>query len=228
MSAAAEIADRGPGRVALVLARHAAVGPPGIDPLAFADAALADTYEVLSELVDVTAGIVGGAPDAVADLLWPSDLGFPELGPAAVVHRLAKGSGPGGADNAVGQCVLVAADVPDLPGLVLAKVFRALGRADVVLAPARGEPGRLVALGVRVPWPAWVPDDLDLDDVDPEALVALAPRRTAIAVGPDWHRLTSPGQTDRLDPGLEGWDNVRLVLAGARPRRSSPVPDDAG
>ncbi len=216
-------ADGASGRVALVLARHQAVAPPGIDPVVFAAAALADVYDVLSELVDVTAGVVGGDPAAVAELLWPADLALPPLGPAAVVDQLAGGVGP---DGGVAQCVLVAGDVPDLPGLVLAKVFRALGRADVVLAPARGEPGRVVALGVRVPWPSWVPPDLDLDDVDAETLVALAPRRTAVAVGPDWHRLTSPGQTDRLDPGLEGWDNVRVVLAGAGSPRSTSVPGD--
>lgn len=194
-------------RVALVLARHRAVGPPGTDPDAFATAALADTYEVLAELVDVTAGVVGGPTATVAELLWPTDLQLPELAPVEVVEHLHR------QDPVVAQCVLVPADAPDLPGLVLAKVFRALGRADVVLAPARGEPGRLVALGVRVPWPVWVPRDLGCDDVDAEPLTALAPRRTAVAVGPDWHRLTAPGQTDRLDPGLEGWDNVRAVLS---------------
>ncbi len=45
-----------PRRLAVVLARYAAAGaPPGIDPRSFAAAALADTYEVVADLVGVRA-----------------------------------------------------------------------------------------------------------------------------------------------------------------------------
>ena len=59
-----------------------------------------------------------------------------------------RGTGPGRADITVpelaaqvsgemDELVVVPADVPDLPALVLAKVFKALQRADIVLAPER-------------------------------------------------------------------------------------------
>jgi hypothetical protein len=31
---------------------------------------------------------------------------------------------------------------------------------------------------------------------------------------PGWHRMRSPESVHRLDPRLEGWDNVRLLLSG--------------
>ena len=112
--------------------------------------------------------------------------------------------------------VVVAPDVPDLPGLILAKLFQALQRTEVCLAPERpdgDEPVGCVAVGLRLPWPDWLPDDLDLDT--PAADVrAAAPERRAVQLGPAWHRLRRPASIDRLDPGLEGWDHTRALLEG--------------
>ena len=113
------------------------------------------------------------------------------------------------------ELVLVPGDAPDLPGLVLAKVFKVLHRTDVVVAPERGGPG-CVALGLRLPLAPWLQDQpLDLDD-DPYArLLRLAPSRAAASRAPDWHRLRTPESRRRLDPRLEGWDETRAVLAGS-------------
>ena len=206
-------AEPGPRRAVLVLARHGAgpAAPPGVDPAALAGAALADTYEVVADLVGVRSGVAG---DAVpADLLWPEALQQPDRPLAALAAALA---------SEADELVVVPADAPDLPGLVLAKVFKVLHRSDVVLAPERGGPG-LVALGVRLPLGGWlVPLALDLDDPDlPARLAAAAPRRSAVQTAPDWHRLRTPGALARLDPGLEGWEETRelLRLAGALPGR---------
>ncbi|MET1008017.1 MAG: DUF2064 domain-containing protein, partial [Propionibacteriaceae bacterium] len=179
--------------------------PPGIDPRAFATACLADSYEVLADLVSVASGIASNDPEA-RELLWPGALRLDgELTPAEIVEQLA-----GDFD----EVVLVPADVPDLPGLVLAKVFKALQRADVCVAPERGSGGGCVALGLRAPWPSWVTRALDLDEDPRDILQGAAPRRSQVSVGPDWHRMRTPAAIQRLDPGLEGWEMTRSLLAG--------------
>ena len=188
-------------RLAVVVAGYAAVPPPGVSADSFAAAALADTYEVLAGLDGVTAGIAG--PSEHGDLLWPGSLLLPGPGARAVAD----------AAGDFDALVLVPADVPDLPQLVVAKVFKALIRAQVCLAPERGGNG-LAALGIALPWPAWLPDDLDLDDDPYPALAAQVPDRRLLVRSPDWHRLRTPAATDRLDPGLEGWDETRALLSG--------------
>ena len=42
----------------------------------------------------------------------------------------------------------------------------------------------------------------------------LAPSRSRVALAPDWHRLRTPADLRRLDPGLEGWEETRALLAG--------------
>jgi hypothetical protein len=199
--------EAGPRRAVLVLARHAAApaAPRGLDPAALARAALADSYEVVADLVGVHAGIAGDA-DA-ADLLWPGALHVPDAPLAGLAATLAP---------EVDELVVVPGDAPDLPGLVLAKVFKVLHRSDVVLAPERGGTG-CVALGVRLPLAGWlVPLELDLDVPDLHGrLVAAAPRRSAVQVAPEWHRLRTPAALARLDPGLEGWEETRELLRGA-------------
>lgn len=194
-------------RLAVVVVRHTAASgaPPGIDPQAFAAACLADSYEVLADLVEVTSGVVGTEEEA-SELLWPGSV---RLDPQTSTRRLVAQ-----VDQRFDEVVFIPADVPDLPGLVLAKVFKALQRADVCLAPARGLAGGLVAIGVRAPWPSWISIDLDLDHDPAESLAQLAPRRTRLAVGQDWHRMRGPGAVSRLDPGLEGWEMTRSLLSG--------------
>jgi hypothetical protein len=201
--------SREPGvrrRVAVVLARHgsAAAAPPGVPPAVLQRAALADTYEVVADLVDVRSGIAGD--ESVAELLWPGALQLPDLDVIALAHRLSAEAD---------ELVLVPGDAPDLPALVLAKVFKVLHRTDVAVAPERGGPG-CVALGLRLPLAPWLADEvLDLDDDPVERLLARAPRRAACQRTPDWHRLRTPEAVRRLDPGLEGWEETRLLLAEA-------------
>jgi hypothetical protein len=193
-------------RVAVVLARHgaAAAAPPGVEPAALRRAALADTYEVVADLVDVRSGIAGD--ETVGELLWPGALQLPDLDVIALARRLAPEAD---------ELVVVPGDAPDLPALVLAKVFKVLHRTDVAVAPERGGPG-CVALGLRLPLAPWLDAEvLDLD-VDPyERLLVRAPRRAACQRTPDWHRLRTPEAVGRLDPGLEGWEETRFLLADA-------------
>jgi hypothetical protein len=200
----------GPRRLAVVVARYGAAPgtPPGVDPEAFATACLADSYEVAADLTGVRAGIAG--PREVADLLWPADDWWSgEISLPALAGQLSEGAD---------ELVLLAADVPDLPGLVLAKIFKALRHADVVVAPERRGEG-CVAVGLRLPMAGWIPvDALDLDRNPYPQLLAAAPSRRLCALAPDWHRLRTPSAVHLLDPGLEGWEQTRALLSG------SPLP----
>lgn len=190
-------------RAALVLARHSAgtSAPSRVDPAVWGRAALADTYEVLADLSGVASGIVG--PTSVQELLWPGALLLADQPLAELAERLTP---------EVDELVVVPADVPDLPGLVLAKTFKVLHRSDVVVAPARNGPG-CVALGLRLPLAPWlVRELLDLDDDLSARLPAAAPGRSSFALAPDWHRLRRPADLTRLDPGLEGWEETRALL----------------
>lgn len=109
---------------------------------------------------------------------------------------------------------VVTGDAPDLPALLIGKLFRALGRADVAVCPAEG--GGLVALAATLPAESWlgaVAVGLDTPHAV-ERLRAGAPSRRAVGLAPGWHRLRSPGDLSRLDPGLEGWESTRAVLSG--------------
>ena len=195
-----------PRRLAVVSADHsaAAAAPPGIDPAAFAAACLADTYEVLADLIEVGSGIAG--PDAVSDLLWPGSRLFPAGSTIAELAELLR--------DQVDELVVVPADVPDLPGLVLAKIFKVLHRVDLAVAPQRGGTG-CVAIGVSLPLANWIePELLDVDGQPHDQLATDRSRRSRWSLAPDWHRLRTPADVHRLDPGLEGWEETRALLSG--------------
>jgi hypothetical protein len=192
-------------RVAVVLARHdaSAAAPEGIDSEAFAAACLLDSYEVLADLIEVRSGIAG--PTSVADILWPGAMHLP---PDITVPTLA-----GLLSEEADELVVVPADVPDLPGLVLAKLFKVLHRSDIAIAPERIGTG-CVAIGMSLPIADWIPEDaFDLDRNPFTRLSAIAPRRSRCTLTPSWHRLRTPVDVQRLDPGLEGWEETRALLA---------------
>jgi hypothetical protein len=214
-----------------------AAAPPGVDPVDFGLALVEDSCDLAAELELVTPAIavshdaeqeLGGR--SIEEFAWPGTAVL-RLGPA-------DRAGPGLAGQtlrelaALGaqQGVVLAADAPDLPGLLIGKLLRALGgatrRADVAICPAEG--GGLVALAAWLPPADWVlgtgsaghPGDcqVELDHTDAtERLRRRAPRRGALAVVPGWHRLRSPVDVSRLDPGLEGWPATRGVLWSPAP-----------
>lgn len=199
-----------PRRLAVVDAGYRAAGaPPGVAEAAFAAACLADSYELLADLSGVSSGIAGSGPE-IEDLLWPGAVRLDGVG--SLPELVAQVAGR------FDELVCVPADVPDLPGLVIAKVFKALQHADICVAPERGGGGGCAAVGVRVPLRSWISVALDLDSDPLTALQTLAPQRRRVAVGPDWHRMRTPTAIQRLDPGLEGWEMTRSLLSGKRLR----------
>ncbi len=189
--------------------------PPGIDATAFGLACASDVLELCSELADVQIAVAGADPHALG---WPAIPRLPSrvtgelpgAGPAALLPLL---SGLG--ELAASHGLVVAGDAPDLPPLLLGKLWSGLSSADVAVTPAVD--GGLVALAARLPIAPWL---ADLDEVtlatETAALVAAAPTSGAVVVGPGWHRLRRPADLARLDPGLEGWDALRLLLSAPR------------
>jgi hypothetical protein len=193
-------------RAAVVLARYDAssAAPEGIDAASFAAACLLDSYEVVADLIGVQSGIAG--PASVAEMLWPEALHLPtDITVRAMADQL------GGVAD---ELVVLPADLPDLPGLVLAKLFKVLHRTDIGIAPERAGDG-CAAIGVSLSLADWIPDDaFDLDTNPFTRLSAMAPRRSRCVLTPAWHRLRTPADVRRLDPGLEGWEETRALLAG--------------
>ena len=206
-----------PDRSVAVLARprDGDACPPGVDRSRFAAAVLEDACEAVAALANVTPVVIrcpaGWLPDDDVPV-WP---GTPILDvatePAGGVISAALDAL---AVTGVRWAAVIAGDAPDLPGLLVGKLFRGLGAADVAVTPAEG--GGLVAVAARLPLAGWARTaDIDLDDVMAlERLRAAAPARRALAVGPGWHRLRTPADLARLDPGLEGWDALRALLSG--------------
>jgi len=191
---------------------------PGADQQRLRLALLEDTYEVVAGLERVEAALAlcpAEQPEAES-VTWPRtpvirlDEELADAGPGPLVLAVLAALSDLGAEEGT----VVAADAPDLPPLLLGKLHRALGSAQVAVCPAVG--GGLVALAARLPAPPWLAGaGAGLDTPDAlERLAAAAPRRRGLGIGPGWHRIRRPEDIARLDPGLEGWDATRALLSG--------------
>ncbi|HST66972.1 MAG TPA: hypothetical protein VLM05_17460 [Mycobacteriales bacterium] len=182
--------------------------PPGIAPDAFARALAEDVADLLADLPGLDP-VVAAAPDRVADaedVVWP--------GTPVLETRLGRPSEVFAELTARGyeEAGVFVADAPDLPGLLVAKPFSALSTAPVAAAPAEG--GGLIALAARLPVPAWLPVDVDLDEpYAVERLKAAAPTPADLVITPSWRRLRRREDLSGLDPDLEGWESTRALLS---------------
>lgn len=167
--------------------------PPGIEPATWRAALAEDVVDLLVALVEVEPAIAvtEADRDLAAAVCWPRmpvyALPRATLGPALTAA----------AEDGYEQAVVVAADVPDLPGLLVAKLLRPLSTRAVAVAPALGGPG-LLGVAARLPAPDWLPD-LDLDAATPMDVTRAAPRRALVATAPGWRRLRGPEDLLGLD-----------------------------
>jgi len=230
VSAAAGSAGENDRRVVvLVLPSTGTWAPPGRSPEAWRLALAEDTYEVLAALdrVEVAVAVLNGTEASVREattLTWPGTAVYAATTLQDAITKAATTAAPGSAAGEgsasasgagrVAAVVAVAYDAPDLPGLLIGKLFRALSTADLAVCPS--EDGSQVALGVNIPIAGWLTDSLDLSfELTLADLDQAKPRRHAVAVGPGWHRLRSAADLALLDPGLEGWDATRSILRHA-------------
>nr|WP_225312007.1 hypothetical protein [Microbispora cellulosiformans] len=191
----------------LVTPGMAGAAPPGVDPAEFLTAMAEDTYEMVAGLELVRPVILSAGVPGLAEIAWPGTPVLPIGSPTGAFAALAA-LNEAGAETA-DEAVVVSGDAPDLPPLLIGKLFRELGRANLAVCPAEG--GGAVAVAARLPVPGWAAPDLDEPDVV-AAMRRRAPGPRMVATGPGWHRLRKPEDVARLDPGLEGWDNTRALL----------------
>ncbi|GAA3003835.1 hypothetical protein GCM10017559_26520 [Streptosporangium longisporum] len=180
----------------LVTPSAADAAPPGVDAATFLTAVAEDAYELVAGLDFVSPVVVSSVP-GMEEIVWPGTpvVRIPDLSGVALVQA-AFAALPHGE-----QAVLLSADAPDLPPLLIGKLFRELGRARIAVCPAAG--GGAVALAAHLPYPAWA--EAGLDDPDPvTALRASAPGRRMVATGPGWHRLRTPRRHRPPRPGPGG------------------------
>lgn len=195
-------------RVVAVLAvpPHGAA-PPGVDDGEFVAAMLEDVVDMVSAMrqVEVAVAAPEGCLDVARRAVWPGTPVLTVADDPTVIDVL---------DAVVAdEGVVLCADAPDLPPLLLGKLHSSLTTAEVAVCPAEG--GGLVALAARLPAPPWLrtpPPRLDAEDAL-HALRRRAPEH-ALHVAAGWHRVRAPADVARLDPGLEGWDATRALLGG--------------
>jgi hypothetical protein len=196
-------------RCAVLLLTSAAPEPPrpGIAAADWRAALAEDVADLLANLAEVESAVAvaHGDEEFAASLVWPGTpiLGLPVARPVPALRAAA----------AAGymEAAVLAADVPDLPALLVGKLFRGLGSHDVAVAPAAG--GGLVALAARLPVPGWLAAaDPHLDDANVDALRAAAPTRRSVTETPTWHRVRTSADATLLDPDLEGWEATRALL----------------
>jgi glycosyltransferase A (GT-A) superfamily protein (DUF2064 family) len=173
-------------------------------PESLAAAMLEDVVDLIAEMQQVEAALVAtaqGEPSARV-AAWPA---MPILrADGGVVAALTALEQYGATAAAV-----VASDVPDLPPLLVGKLFSALTTTPVAVCPSSD--GSLVALAATLAPPEWL-GDIDIDA--PDALAQLrttAPAR-GLHVGSGWHRVRSESDARELDQGLEGWEATRTWL----------------
>ncbi|MBM7078918.1 hypothetical protein [Micromonospora humida] len=195
-------------RVVVALLGPVVWSPPGVEPTQWRTALAEDVVDLFATLAEVESALAVTPADRwLADAVrWP-DTPVYEVAEPTVTAVLA-------ALDGYDQAAVVAADAPDLPGLVLGKLLRPLTSRPVAVAPVEGGPG-LLGVASRLPVPGWLPA-LDLDVAGPADLRRAAPAPADVAVTPGWHRLRGPGDLAALNPAVEGWEATRALLSGHR------------
>lgn len=184
--------------------------PPGVPVGEWRRALAEDVVDLLAVLADVDVAIAAagdGRPVAEA-VRWPGMPVYevPNPRPVAALAALAA--------DGYEQGLALAADLPDLPALLVGKLFRPLSTRTVAAAPVLPAGRGLIGLAARLPVPEWLAAaDPTLDAGLPELRTA-AGSGPAVASGPGWHRLRGPADLALLDEALEGWDATRALLRG--------------
>lgn len=197
-------------RVVVVLARGSMQLPAGLVAAMLGDVVdlVAETPLVVPALA-VEAGYVA-SPEA---LTWPGTVIAEVTANPCVAEVVATVAGAH--EGFAGAVAVLAADVPDLPMLLIGKLFSALaGPRGAAVAVCPAELGGLVAIAVNLPLADWfAATAVRLDDADALAVLRRTAPLSELSVGPGWRRVREPGDVANLDPGLEGWDATRGYLA---------------
>ena len=183
--------------------------PPGSDPARWRRALADDVVDLFATLAEVEPALAVIESDRAfaAGVAWPgmriyvlADLTVPTILAVA-------------ADDGFDQAAIIAADAPDLPGMMIAKLLRPLTTRPMAVAPIGGEETGLLGIACRLPAPSWVPE-IDFETSTVAGVRAAAPAATDVIGTPGWHRLRNAAALSRLDPALDGWEATRAMLSG--------------
>jgi hypothetical protein len=182
--------------------------PPGVDPATWRRALADDAVDLLATLaaVDPALAVVEADRAFAAAVAWPSMRVY------AVPALTAGNVLAAAASDGYEQAAVLAADAPDLPGMLIAKLLRPLTTRPVAAAPDAAEQAGLLGFACRLPMPEWLPY-VDLDVATVAAVRNAAPAATDVIGTPGWHRLRTPASLSRLDPALDGWEATRSLLS---------------
>jgi hypothetical protein len=172
-------------------------------------AALAeDVVDLLARLSAASAAIACTAADrTLADeVAWPG-MHVWEV-PSTTIRPVCAAASAAGFD----QAAIVAADAPDVPGMVLGKLLQPLDTKTLAVAPA-GPAGGALGVAARLPLAEWVAD-VGLDEASAQMLRRGAPQPGEVTTTAAWRRLRGAQELASLDMGLEGWENTRTLLGG--------------
>ncbi|MEU8814431.1 hypothetical protein [Actinoplanes sp. NPDC048796] len=182
--------------------------PPGVERAVWRAALAEDVVDLLARLAQADAAIAATPADRelAEEIAWPG-MRIYEVPTPTYLPVLAAAEADG-----FDQAAVIAADAPDLPGMILGKLLRPLETKAV--AVAAGGPGNgLLGLATSLPVPSWLAD-FDLDTATAQLLRRTAPEPGAVSSTPEWRRLKGPAELASLDPALEGWENTRAILGG--------------
>ncbi|GAA0506876.1 hypothetical protein Ade02nite_51050 [Paractinoplanes deccanensis] len=195
-------------RLVAALLVPVAWSPPGVELASWRAALAEDVVDLLARLAQAEAAIAATAADRelAEEIAWPG-MRIYEVPTATYLPVLAAAAADG-----FDQAAVIAADAPDLPGMILGKLLRPLESKAVAVAP--GGPGNgLLGLATSLPAPSWLADH-DLDAATAQIVRRAAPQPGDVSSTPEWRRLRGPAELASLDPALEGWENTRALLGG--------------
>jgi hypothetical protein len=176
------------------------------------------------DLIDLLATLAEVEPALAvveADRAFAAAVAWPTMRVYALPHLSVRAILAAAASDGFEQAAIIAADAPDLPGMVIAKLLRPLTTRPVAAAPVTGDETGLLGLACRLPTPDWLPE-IDFGTATVAAVRAAAPAATDVIGTSGWHRLRHPAALSQLDPDLEGWDATRAMLTGGAAALGSP------
>jgi hypothetical protein len=195
-------------RVVVALLVPVTWSPPGVALGAWRAALAEDVVDLLARLSAAAPAIACTPPDrSLADeIAWPG-MRVWEV-PSATIRPVFAAASADGFD----QAAIVAADAPDVPGMVLGKLLQPLDAKSLAVAPG-GPGGGALGVAARLPLADWVAD-VALDEASAQALRRGAPEPAEVTTTAAWRRLRGAEELASLDVGLEGWENTRSALGG--------------
>lgn len=181
--------------------------PPGVGADVWRRALADDVVDLLATLAEVepALAVAEAERDLAAAVAWPTMRVYAL--PSLTIHAVLAAAATDGFD----QAAVLAADAPDLPGMIIAKLLRPLTTRPAAAAPVTGDDTGLLGISSCLPMPDWFPD-IDLETGTVADLRAAAPAATDVIGTTGWHRLRTPAALSRLDPGLDGWEATRSLL----------------